>query len=436
MGTKSSSKVIRYPWYADRYQSNNGHTIVDGYSNRTCNRVSVGTSNRNWKDDVKSGRNATTVFSASEGSVTFRTLAYSADWHSNFNGNMSARCYGIPPGIPVEAPHSMIGVNLPLDATSAIDEANAKAIKALYKKIREVHSQFAGGLFLAELRKTVTMIRKPALALRKLVKQTENKSLSIIRKNKGKMITRAGRKEVQTAIAGSYLEGVFGWAPLISDIKDAAVAFARLQGEYRHERFRAFGLSEDVTHSVSSNNNGFDLPVCEFLATWKQVATVVYYGSFQGHSPDVKLGATAERIVGLSGFDWRSFIPTVWEVIPYSFLVDYFVNIGDMLEAATTDTSLVKRLSKVVITEYVFECKFAPSLGLSASYIYGTTGSVISNLQQAGIPGMYTAKYRVVSRAPQIGVPFLTPRFEVPGIFSKHSLNIGALLAGARPARL
>jgi hypothetical protein len=149
----------------------------------------------------------------------------------------------------------------------------------------------------------------------------------------------------------------------------------------------------------------------------------------------VRLGATAERIVELSGFDLKAFIPTVWEVIPYSFLVDYFVNIGDMLEAATTDTSIVKRLSKVVIEEWVLETSFAPNLDETAKEI-ATRFGIVMQLQQAGLPGSITVKTRKVTRTPLVNVPILTPRFEVPNLFSKHSLNIGALLAGARPARL
>jgi hypothetical protein len=33
------------------------------------------------------------------------------------------------------------------------------------------------------------------------------------------------------------------------------------------------------------------------------------------------------------GFSWESFVPTVWELVPYSFILDYFTNIGDVLSA-------------------------------------------------------------------------------------------------------
>jgi hypothetical protein len=39
------------------------------------------------------------------------------------------------------------------------------------------------------------------------------------------------------------------------------------------------------------------------------------------------------------GFSMREFIPTAWELLPWSFLVDYFADVGGFLDASTTDTS-------------------------------------------------------------------------------------------------
>jgi hypothetical protein len=46
------------------------------------------------------------------------------------------------------------------------------------------------------------------------------------------------------------------------------------------------------------------------------------------------------------GLNIQEFIPTVWELVPWSFFVDYFANIGDILECATlirSDVSWVNR---------------------------------------------------------------------------------------------
>jgi cell division protein FtsL len=45
-----------------------------------------------------------------------------------------------------------------------------------------------------------------------------------------------------------------------------------------------------------------------------------------------------ERLVELSGISLDRIVPTLWELTPYSFLADYFVNLGDILSAAVQST--------------------------------------------------------------------------------------------------
>jgi hypothetical protein len=46
---------------------------------------------------------------------------------------------------------------------------------------------------------------------------------------------------------------------------------------------------------------------------------------------DPPLGQATEEM----GVRARDFLPAVWEAIPYSFLIDYFTNIGDIIEAVS-----------------------------------------------------------------------------------------------------
>lgn len=45
------------------------------------------------------------------------------------------------------------------------------------------------------------------------------------------------------------------------------------------------------------------------------------------------------RALELSGFNWNEFLPTIWELIPYSFLIDYGTNIANVVCGWFTDTS-------------------------------------------------------------------------------------------------
>jgi len=69
----------------------------------------------------------------------------------------------------------------------------------------------------------------------------------------------------------------------------------------------------------------------KFLRTDKRQEKVTYRGA-------VKLVPYADQAGSALrthfGFDWQTAVLTAWEIIPYSFLVDYFINIGDILEAS------------------------------------------------------------------------------------------------------
>lgn len=50
---------------------------------------------------------------------------------------------------------------------------------------------------------------------------------------------------------------------------------------------------------------------------------------------------TLQRIRELAGLDFRNLVLAGWELTPWSFLIDYFVNVGDLLDAALSSTTNV-----------------------------------------------------------------------------------------------
>lgn len=402
----------------------------------------TGVSNPNWKTLIKSGQSASTPLSGTSQDFNLQDPAYSAHWlwpafgpsEPPLVGNLAK--VGLLADRGLEIPFTAHPDTFPSNP-DLVEEAYAKAVKALYKKIRGAHSQFAGGVFLGELRKTVQMIARPAKALQDAVLAHKQKITKIVNgrnvsfKGKTKRVTSA---EVRRVIAGTYLEATFGWQPLLSDVKDAAIALARLQADRQVERFRAFGQSEDILSRDDYHQTVFGLPYHYETTVRKQTAICVFKGAFQGVTNNELLGPSIERLIGLSGFQFRDFVPTVWELIPGSFLADYFSNIGDVLEAACTDTSAVRRLDQIDIEEYSIRTSVRVSHSeMAAKIVNQWPGSYA--ISQTGGVGWYELVLRTVRRTPT-SVPFLLPRFERPDLFSRQSLNIAALLAGARPAKL
>jgi hypothetical protein len=124
----------------------------------------------------------------------------------------------------------------------------------------------------------------------------------------------------------------------------------------------------------------------------------------------------------LIGFDLSSWAPTVWELIPYSFLIDYFSNIGDVIVGWSNlgiQLSWCNRTSRKTI-EYTDQTVPHPNWG----------GYAVSHA-----PAKYFCAKRSVSRATYTGTLVPDVDFEIPDLGSKKWLNIAALIASRNADR-
>lgn len=300
--------------------------------------------------------------------------------------------------------------------------AKNRAIQSLYREIHKAHHQVQGGVILGELGKTARMLAKTAKGLKSGVINYIGSAVGI-RRGKGSTTSK------QKAISRSYLEAVFGWQPLINDCKDAAKAIGRLVHESDRARFRAFGDNVGQAAQVVSVTSYSHLYV-NVNQIDKAGVEIIYRGFLRG--PKYEAGSPpAERIVSMAGFDLRSFLPTVWELIPYSFLVDYFTNIGDVLQALSVDTSGVYGLWKTERYWSTRAINCAPDFSRSRSLIpevYKTAGEFASDVSVSGTSGGYTIKRREVARDVS-GMPLMVPQFTGFDLPWKQFANIGALLS-------
>jgi len=224
-------------------------------------------------------------------------------WTDTVSDNTWAAKPGLYPGIPQSVENTALG-NFLVDANQKV-------------------SPFKGGVFLGELRETLHMIRHPAESLRRGVSAylgSARRTLSRVQR----------RKAAIKAISDSWLEYSFGWKPLISDIESAVQAYKAFSD--RQETVFCIGKASDDFGGTTSSSElaypQYTWCVATTIATLH--ADVKYKGVFRVKPNGIQLG-TADRILELSGFRLEEFIPTVWELIPYSWLVDYFTNIGDIL---------------------------------------------------------------------------------------------------------
>lgn len=161
----------------------------------------------------------------------------------------------------------------------------------------------------------------------------------------GKPTSRNQRKK---AIAGEYLNYEFGWAPLISDlralchsVKNANKIIASyVAGSDTHiRRRRAFPEVTEVrgiSGSVPLLPTSFAVTLAGSL-TETYTENVWFSGAFRYHIP---IGDTVrERLLEYESkanylLGTRITPSVVWELTPWSWLTDWFANIGDIMTSA------------------------------------------------------------------------------------------------------
>lgn len=281
----------------------------------------------------------------------------------------------------------------------------------IYKLLADRQAAFQSGVFLGELRETLKMLRHPARGLLNYIKgetyRKYRRGDRILRR-----IPNAGKRKAaaRKMSADLWLETAFGWKPFISDIESAKEAYDRLTSDLQFEEFNVFGKSERVTSPTRTTMNISRLRWTEERYV-KTMTSYRLYGEtyFAFNGPKAQLGIT-----------WNQFVPTVWELIPYSFLVDYFTNIGDLLTAYSVDLSIVKRISRVRFRETSVHIS---RYGLRKGS-FGDEDSVSGHLPPIVLRNQNFNR--------SIGATLYPPMFrlEVPGTNSTKWINILALANG------
>lgn len=307
---------------------------------------------RNWQGSVSASTSYLTWISTKEGStvpgykkkiaaVTSATSPYSRKDTTIDQGYFRGIVSWVRLGVVVtEDLYDETKVNqLPTQTPVNTSKVYNTALGNFLANANEVVSPFKGMTFLAELRETLKMLRNPASALRDGFSAYLKRAHDIRRRlghppggNRHSIANwRRKAKEANKVLANSWLEYCYGWRPLMADVASACNAYSTFQSKV--DTLRVYGKSEDRSNGSTTTVNSI-LVTNAFMSI---ITTKKYSGTkcvFRGVVKNSYRGVdttTANEIIRLSGFRLEEFIPTVWELIPYSFVVDYFSNIGDIL---------------------------------------------------------------------------------------------------------
>lgn len=311
----------------------------------------------------------------------------------------------------------------PQSLTDAREDAKKKALD----RISEFNRTFNGLQFMGELREAIHMIRRPGDGLVKYILgeqflSTQEKLKRAKLRNRRPLKGNALKRSLQQAASDSWLEGSFGWRPFLSDIRAGAEAAARFATDppIVYKRFRVSGRGFSDRSSVTRAGGSIDGVLYDIESYTLSKANAIIYGELK-HRGGLSCSKQGLAKLGLS---WGNFIPTVWELLPYSFLVDYFSNVGDVLDSSFVDLSTLVRAS----TGYRHEGRSVRKLSNFRPQALVGVGNVISSTASGSHPDIVFIN-RLVARQKGADLSPLKLRFKFPPVGLKW-VNMGALIAG------
>lgn len=365
---------------------------------------------RDWRSIIRIGGNATTNMHGVTG-ITLEggTGLVEASYVSKNPSVNSPHIWKILTGDLVFLSPSNFSSWLILDYAAARD----RSLVDLYSNMAAVEASFKGMVFTGELRESLRMIKSPARSLRRGI----GDYLDSLKK---RIPRRAPRRRKREILADTWLEYAYGWSPLVNDIDSAIAAFYRSQWVRPvFEMVRGLGY-ETRTSAGADNVSGLGVQFVQ-KTTRSEILSVKSYGMYHSQGR----GASNSHH---SGWTPSEFIPTLWELIPYSFLVDYFTNIGDIISSwsyrwiglawaaqTTHHQILVEPAGNVILTP------LQPVLNYSIRY------------RNSIVP--WRATKTQFNRVASIPLTIPTLEFEVPGARSLKWLNLLALGTALTSAR-
>lgn len=287
-------------------------------------KIQAGFSLRGWKDRVKKGQNATTSYSS-----TYYDYSLSSSPHCRYRwgltgGYNNGESYGMPTDVNnlVNNPISAYKYANPL-ATSAYKTADNIAKERYFADYREKQHMAQSMVPLAEFRDFGRTVGT-------LASETDN----VFRIIAG-WTRHSSNKHYIERLADLWLTWSFGIKPMMKDAEDIATALARAKYGAHPPSLAVEGKGKNetnvYTHSATTYGIWGGLRSMVVHRADRTVASVKYHHSF--HPDWFAPNTDISGIMDTLGFRISEIPSTAWELLSYSWLIDYFVNVQKVLDA-------------------------------------------------------------------------------------------------------
>lgn len=389
------------------FDSNDKETkiVTDSVNPQTWTNSLNGFKNPGWKDAVKAVRSATTHADGRKVVCSYSPY-YCERWG-----------WTAKPFQPAFHRHGVVYGNIPWTGvvlhlnpgTISTISADNQAIAKLYSRLTSFETSVEGGQDFGEVKETINAIRRPLHPIQKVLTKALKGQIKALNANSLKSLVKG--------LGDVYLEFQFGWNPLARDLADAMVG---LQNRSEFAYYHNFSAAGETQANPVLSFVDFTLGVISIRWSERQLDTAsVRYSGVWATGVDVP-----ERSVStVLGMQASHFIPTIWNLIPYTFLIDYFTNIGDIMNSISVPWGGVRWCNKTVRTSRLYET--SASRGPAQTVLLGNGFDMF-------VPGSFSIEDVRFTRDAVGGLPI--PTFELSwGASDRQLLNIAALLAGRLP---
>lgn len=393
-----------------------GYTTLYTVKNNTATETFTGVSNPFWKSQIRNHMSATTPASGVryiyEPSFLTSTIAYKF-WSNNALYVRDSRADGYI------GSDGIATLTFPPPSASLLMRVSNRAISKFLDKATSARTAFEAGQDLGEIRETVESLIHPLSSLRKHVTQY----FDLLKKARFRYKRPVSLRK---ALSDTYLEFTFGWNPLAADIGDA---IAKLPGYHFASVPIEAGATDHESYAATATGTYGPTSWMPSAYAFEQEFILKYQERYKG---EVRTGADATgRIPLAQGLQLTPeyWLPTAWDLLPYSWIADYFTNIGDLIRAYSFVSGNLLWVNKTVRTSHTI---YLRKLSWPPNAYYIPAGSFDVDISVYGGNRRMT---RIAFTRESINPVLLVPSFafSIP-LSSKPWENIGALFASRVPA--